>query len=359
MGAETVAEIRERLGLPVQGIQFERFTPTERIIIDAAYLAEFGLLPDYDFRTKLGPSVLHEATEEESASAAEKVAKALVKRTGQTPDIMIVSASHLPPFDPDNPDKQQRANQVRESLIANVTELGLEKPLAPANLQNTHTVSTACSGFVVALDWLRQKDPKGQSVLIVVDETGYRRTLPPPEEDSSKSRLILSDRAIAMQFTYGEDLMVEASTVQHEKDTEGLLRMRTPNYHEDDTYLTVRRPPYADQFEMVGPELKRYFGRINKANIAELLGPEVDIELATFVLHHQASIRMVDGLGTFGIGNARHYGRGILKYGNTSSASIPFDLQDGLAEGKIQAGDIGLLVGYGAGLTWTAALVRL
>src|SRR3990167_2134344 len=126
MSAETVARLTERLVLPVQGIQFERFTPIETIVIDADYLARFGLPPDYDFRKKLGPSVLHEATEEESATAAEKVANALVRRTGQTPDIIIVSASHLPPFDPDDPGRQRRANQVREALIASAAELGLE-----------------------------------------------------------------------------------------------------------------------------------------------------------------------------------------------------------------------------------------
>ncbi len=49
----------------------------------------------------------------------------------------------------------------------------------------------------------------------------------------------------------------------------------------------------------------------------------------------------------------------IHKYGNNSTASIPLALDESLREGKLQTGDLVILVGFGAGLTYGANLVRL
>jgi len=49
----------------------------------------------------------------------------------------------------------------------------------------------------------------------------------------------------------------------------------------------------------------------------------------------------------------------IEKYGNNSTASIPLALDESMREGKLQPGDLAILVGFGAGLTYGANLVRL
>jgi 3-oxoacyl-[acyl-carrier-protein] synthase-3 len=49
----------------------------------------------------------------------------------------------------------------------------------------------------------------------------------------------------------------------------------------------------------------------------------------------------------------------IEKYGNNSTASIPLALDESMREGKVQSGDLAILVGFGAGLTYGANLVRL
>ena len=48
----------------------------------------------------------------------------------------------------------------------------------------------------------------------------------------------------------------------------------------------------------------------------------------------------------------------LQKYGNTSAASVPIALDEALAEGKIKSGDLLVLSGFGAGLTYGANLVR-
>jgi 3-oxoacyl-[acyl-carrier-protein] synthase-3 len=46
------------------------------------------------------------------------------------------------------------------------------------------------------------------------------------------------------------------------------------------------------------------------------------------------------------------------KYGNTTAASIPIALDEALKQGRIKEGDIVVLVAFGAGLTWGAAIIR-
>lgn len=48
----------------------------------------------------------------------------------------------------------------------------------------------------------------------------------------------------------------------------------------------------------------------------------------------------------------------VQKYGNTSAASIPVAVHEAVAEGRIKRGDIIVLVGFGAGLTWGASVIK-
>jgi 3-oxoacyl-[acyl-carrier-protein] synthase-3 len=48
----------------------------------------------------------------------------------------------------------------------------------------------------------------------------------------------------------------------------------------------------------------------------------------------------------------------IDRYGNTSAASIPLALAEAAEDGRLRAGDLVLLSGFGAGMTWGSALIR-
>ena len=48
----------------------------------------------------------------------------------------------------------------------------------------------------------------------------------------------------------------------------------------------------------------------------------------------------------------------VNRYGNTSAASVAIALDEAVASGKIQRGDLILLVVFGAGLTWGAAVIE-
>lgn len=81
-------------------------------------------------------------------------------------------------------------------------------------------------------------------------------------------------------------------------------------------------------------------------------------ELAAIV-PHQANLRIVDAMAAK-IG-AEHavVARDGVDTGNTSAASIPLALRKLLESGQVRSGELALLVGFGAGLSYAAQVVRV
>jgi 3-oxoacyl-[acyl-carrier-protein] synthase III len=74
---------------------------------------------------------------------------------------------------------------------------------------------------------------------------------------------------------------------------------------------------------------------------------------------HQANLRIIDAARRrFHIPDER-VALTLNKYGNTSASSIPIALDEAYREGRVKKGDVVLCVGFGGGLTWGAATIRL
>ena len=73
---------------------------------------------------------------------------------------------------------------------------------------------------------------------------------------------------------------------------------------------------------------------------------------------HQANGRIISSAAQrLGIGDDRVISN-LDRYGNTSSASIPLALFEAVDEGRVRDGDLILMSGFGAGMTWASALLR-
>jgi 3-oxoacyl-[acyl-carrier-protein] synthase III len=78
----------------------------------------------------------------------------------------------------------------------------------------------------------------------------------------------------------------------------------------------------------------------------------------SLVVPHQANIRIIEALaGNLKLPIEKFYVN-LDRYGNTSSATIPMALDEARRAGRIKAGDLTLLVAFGAGLTYGATLIR-
>lgn len=76
-----------------------------------------------------------------------------------------------------------------------------------------------------------------------------------------------------------------------------------------------------------------------------------------YVIPHQANQRLID-LAAERLGTQDKIYSNIARLGNTSAASIPIALDEAARSGQVKDGDIVLLVGFGAGLTWGSAILK-
>ena len=85
---------------------------------------------------------------------------------------------------------------------------------------------------------------------------------------------------------------------------------------------------------------------------------EVDVDDVKLFVLHQANIRIIDHAIKVLEIPAEKVFNNLDRVGNTSAASIPVALQEAQQQGRIQSGDLVLMCGFGAGLTWGTGLFR-
>src|SRR5262249_38275339 len=113
------------------------------------------------------------------------------------------------------------------------------------------------------------------------------------------------------------------------------------------------------QIHMNGREILTFAGARMPDEIRSLLARnDLTPDPLDWLSFHQASGVVLDTLTSLlGVDPARVV-RTIGQVGNTVSASIPMALRTASEDGRLQRGQLLLLCGFGAGLSWGSALVR-
>lgn len=76
------------------------------------------------------------------------------------------------------------------------------------------------------------------------------------------------------------------------------------------------------------------------------------------LIPHQANLRISQFIQKkFALPDEKVYNN-IMRYGNTTAASIPIALTEAWEEGRIKAGDLVVLAAFGSGFTWGSAIIR-
>jgi 3-oxoacyl-[acyl-carrier-protein] synthase-3 len=115
-----------------------------------------------------------------------------------------------------------------------------------------------------------------------------------------------------------------------------------------------------DKFvKMNGREVFKFATRVLVSSAEKILdecGLTVD-DIDVYV-PHQANVRIIDhAVKKLGVAEEKVVVN-VDRYGNTSSGSIPLALADAAADGRLQPGQLVLMTGMGAGLTWGSALIE-
>src|SRR5712692_1327084 len=85
---------------------------------------------------------------------------------------------------------------------------------------------------------------------------------------------------------------------------------------------------------------------------------EIDITRIKCIIPHQANRRIIDAVGERLGAKPEQLFVNLHKYGNTSAASVAIALDEAVSSGRVRRGDLILLVVFGAGLTWGAAVIE-
>lgn len=85
---------------------------------------------------------------------------------------------------------------------------------------------------------------------------------------------------------------------------------------------------------------------------------KISKEEVALIIPHQANLRIIEAAARRMDLPMDRFMVNVDRYGNTSAASIPIALHEALETGRIKPGDVVVLTGFGAGLTWGAVVMR-
>ncbi len=305
-------------------------------------LAQIVETSDEWIRTRTGIRERHivDKPSETTATLAARAARAALDKAGLPPsalDMIIVATSspeHLFPA---------TACIVQDAIGA--TNAG------------AFDLSAACSGFVYGLAMAHGLIVSGQAdtVMVIGAET--------------LSRLVdWSDRNTCVLFGDGAGAVILqaseqpggllASVLGADGSGAYLLSLPAGGSRLPASIETVRNGDH--YIKMDGKAVFRFATRVMAdatRQVVEKAGLTLDdVEL---IIPHQANIRIIESSVVRQLKFPKEkVFINLDRYGNTSTASIPIALVEAVEAGRIHPGDHIVLVGFGAGLTWAAALIE-
>ncbi len=221
-------------------------------------------------------------------------------------------------------------------------------------------INCACSGFVYGVDMARRYLATGDvKKVLVIGAENLSRIL---DYDDRATCILFGDGAAACVIEKSEKLYT--SHLGADGNGAGYLVARQKNTETRWSEKTVKD---YDGFEATrdhyllqdGKEVYKFATKILSTAVIEALN-KVDMtpEQVDWYIPHQANLRIIQtAANNLGISMDKFIVT-LDRYGNTSSASIPIAFDEALKSGKIKKGDIICFVGFGAGLTYGAAIME-
>ncbi|TML38580.1 MAG: ketoacyl-ACP synthase III [Actinobacteria bacterium] len=201
-------------------------------------------------------------------------------------------------------------------------------------------LNAACSGFVYALVAAAGMVGLGVDRVLVIGAETLSRIV---DQDDRTTAVIFADAAGAVVL---EAVPGETKLLGYDLGADGSLRSLL----------------YCDHGGFIVMEGQELFRRAVRATVesarAALERAKVTAEEITLFVPHQANLRIIDAAGQR-LGLPRERTALVLdRTGNTSAASVPVALADAVDDGRLSPGDLVLLSGFGAGMTWASAVLR-
>ena len=214
--------------------------------------------------------------------------------------------------------------------------------------------NTACSGFVSGLMIAKQFIENGayKNILIVAADVLSKAT----DYKDRATCILFGDAAGAAVLSASDEpgiIEVEMGADGSSGDTLTMLA-----YRNDEEEIKKRVSGRKETIWMAGQSVMKFAVKAMADSSQRVLDKAgLDWSDISLVVPHQANYRIVDSaVKRMGISKDKIYYT-LHKYGNTSASCIPVALCEAAEKGIVKKGDKIVLVGFGGGLTYAAAVL--
>lgn len=223
--------------------------------------------------------------------------------------------------------------------------LGAEKAVA-------FDINAACSGFMFAMNTAYAYIHSGiyQNALVIGAETLSKlmdwndRSTCVLFGDGAGAAVVRADITGLLHFTQGAD------------GSKGMVLSCRGRMNNNPLVKNSGKPDYVS---MDGQEVYKFAVSTVPASIQKVL-EEADLEVTDikYFLLHQANIRIIQSVAKRLKADMNKFPTTLEYCGNISAGSVPILLDEVHKKGMLQRGDKLVMAGFGAGLTWSAAVIE-
>ncbi|PZO22072.1 MAG: 3-oxoacyl-ACP synthase [Leptolyngbya foveolarum] len=219
-------------------------------------------------------------------------------------------------------------------------------------------ITAACSGFVFALVTASQFIRTGayKTVVVVGADLLSRLT----DWSDRRTCVLFGDGAGAIVLQRSES---SDNLLSFEMHSDGTLNdCLNASYQHESTPLTENVTVQKGSFNPVtmnGREVYRFaVNRVPEVLEKSLFHANLTVDDIDWLILHQANQRILDAVAKRLKISSDRVVSNMAEHGNTDAASIPIALDEWVRSGKIKTGDVLALSGFGAGLSWGAAILK-
>ena len=278
---------------------------------------------------------------EDAVELGVKAAENAISKSGlKVEDIdMVIAASSAPP-------------QLYPAVACRI-----QAALSIPNNVPAFDITAACSGLIYALSIARGFIASGmyKNILLVATDNNSRLL----DWNDRTASILFGDGAGAMVVTVADDGVddIIALDIRADGSIGDLISLQLAGKN---CPLVEPNEEIPQFIKMNGKEVYKFVARVLPHYVEDLIeraGMKADD--IDYLIPHQANLRIIHAVQErLGYSDEKVV-TNIEKYGNTSAASIPLAMVEGVEQGKVKLNSTAVLCGFGAGMTWGGAIVRL
>ncbi len=271
-----------------------------------------------------------------------EAAQKALKKSGFRPEDIdcIISASSAPP-------------QLYPTMACTMQDkLGI-----PGNVP-AFDITAACTGLIYALQIARGFIGAGiyKTILIIASDNNSKIT---DWEDRATS-ILFGDGAGAMVVTESKDGVDDILSINVSANGSIGQLIYTDMPGQNCPLVTQADKVGDGKIHMNGKDVYKFAVTTVPRYVEECIeSAGMKAQDVDYLIPHQANQRIIEAIQSRLKYSDEKVISNIKYYGNTSAASIPIALVEGVEQGRIRLDSTAILCGFGAGMTWGAAVVRL